>query len=243
MDHLIYTAMSGASRSLMQQQVHANNLSNVNTNGFRSDLNKAMSSQVSGSGYDSRYMVQNASGGVDMASGSLEETGRDLDVGIVGNGLIALQMGGKEVYTRNGHINVSEDGDLTISGQPVMGEGGPIVLPPFAQVSIADDGTISIVPQDGDINALMDVDRIKLVDVATNQLSKDNNGFLISSNRTEPRSETVSLASKHLESSNVSAISEMISNMSLNRSFEAQIKMMKVAEDLAQAGNRVLRNT
>jgi flagellar basal-body rod protein FlgF len=243
MDHLIYTAMSGASRSLMQQQVHANNLSNVNTNGFRSDLNKAMSSQVSGSGYDSRYMVQNASGGVDMASGSLEETGRELDVGIVGNGLIALQMGGKEVYTRNGHINVSEDGDLTISGQPVMGEGGPIVLPPFAQVSIADDGTISIVPQDGDINALMDVDRIKLVDVATNQLSKDNNGFLISSNRTEPRSETVSLASKHLESSNVSAISEMISNMSLNRSFEAQIKMMKVAEDLAQAGNRVLRNT
>lgn len=243
MDHLIYTAMSGASRSLMQQQVHANNLSNVNTSGFRGDLDKAMSTKVVGNGYDSRHMVQNASGGVDMTSGSLEETGRDLDVGIVGDGLIALQMGGKEVYTRNGHIDVSEDGDLTINGHPVIGEGGPIVLPPFAQVSIANDGTISIVAQDGNINALMDVDRIKLVDVATNQLSKDKNGFLISNNRTEPRSETVSLTSKHLESSNVSAISEMISNMTLNRSFETQIKMMKVAEDLAQAGNRVIRNT
>lgn len=243
MDHLIYTAMSGASRSLMQQQVHANNLSNVNTSGFRGDLDKAMSTKVAGSGYDSRYVVQNANGGVDMTSGSLDETGRDLDVGIVGNGLIALQMGGREVFTRNGHIDVSEDGDLTINGQPVIGEGGPIVLPPFAQVSIANDGTISIVPQDGNINALMDVDRIKLVDVATNQLSKDNNGFLVSNNRTEPRSETVSLASKHLESSNVSAISEMIANMSLNRSFETQIKMMKVAEDLAQAGNRVIRAT
>lgn len=124
MDNLIYTALSGASRSLMQQQIHANNLSNVNTNGFRGDLDKAMSSQVQGSGYNSRYLVQNASGGVDMASGSLEETGRDLDVGIVGNGLIALQVGGREVYTRNGHIDVSEDGDLTISGQPVLGEGG-----------------------------------------------------------------------------------------------------------------------
>ncbi|RPH29447.1 flagellar basal body rod protein FlgF [Buttiauxella warmboldiae] len=243
MDHLIYTAMSGASRSLMQQQVHANNLSNVNTSGFRGDLDKAMSSQVQGSGYDSRYVVQNANGGVNMASGSLEETGRDLDVGIVGNGLIALQLGGREVYTRNGHINVSPDGDLTINGQPVMGEGGPIVLPPFAQVSIAGDGTISIVPQDGDINALMDVDRIKLVDVATDQLSKDKNGFLVSNNRIEPRSEEITLANKHLENSNVSAISEMISSLALNRSFEAQVKMMKVAEDLAQAGNRVIRNT
>lgn len=243
MDHLIYTAMSGASRSLMQQQVHSNNLSNVNTSGFRGDLDKALSTQVQGSGYDSRYMVQNATGGVDMTPGSLEETGRDLDVGIIGSGLIALQMGGKEVYTRNGHINVSEDGDLTISGQPVMGEGGPIVLPPFSQVSIANDGTISIVPQDGEINALMDVDRIKLVDVATSQLNKDNNGFLVTNNRTEPRSEEITLASKHLESSNVSAISEMVSSLSLNRSFEAQIKMMKVAEDLAQAGNRVIRNT
>lgn len=241
MDHLIYTAMSGASRSLMQQQVHANNLSNVNTSGFRSDLDRALSTQVQGSGYNSRHMVQNASSGVDMSPGSLEETGRDLDVGIVGNGLIALQMGGREIYTRNGHIEVSPDGDLTISGQPVMGEGGPIVLPPFAQVSIASDGTISIVPQEGDITALMDVDRIKLVDVASGQLSKDRNGFLVSNNRFEPRSEEIALTSKHLESSNVSAITEMISSLSLNRSFEAQIKMMKVAEDLAQAGNRVIR--
>lgn len=110
-------------------------------------------------------------------------------------------------------------------------------------MSIAGDGTISIVPQDGDLNALMDVDRIKLVDVATGQLNKDQNGFLVSNNRVEPRSEEISLTSKHLESSNVSAIGEMISSLSLNRSFEAQIKMMKVAEDLALAGNRVIRNT
>ncbi|MRS89685.1 flagellar hook-basal body complex protein [Enterobacteriaceae bacterium RIT714] len=241
MDHLIYTAMSGASRSLEQQQIRANNLSNVNTSGFRSDLDQAAATQVQGSGYDSRYTVQMRNGGVDMTPGALEETGRDLDIGIIGNGLIALQSGGREVYTRNGHIDVSPDGDLTISGQPVIGEGGPIVLPPFAQVSIASDGTISIVPQNGDINALMDVDRIKMVDVPATTLVKDNAGFLLSANREEPRSEEVTLTSKHLESSNVSAIGEMIASMSLNRSFEAQIKMMKVAEDLAQAGNRLLR--
>ncbi|MNH35560.1 flagellar basal body rod protein FlgF [compost metagenome] len=88
----------------------------------------------------------------------------------------------------------------------------------------------------------MDVDRIKLVDVATSALSKDNAGFLLSNNRIELRSEEVVLENKHLESSNVSAIGEMISSMTLNRSFEAQIKMMKVAEELAQAGNRVMRS-
>lgn len=242
MDHLIYTAMSGASRSLEQQQIRANNLSNVNTSGFRSDLDRASALAVQGSGYDSRYVVQSANGGIDMTPGALETTGRDLDVGIRGNGLIALQEGTREIYTRNGHISVGPDGDLTISGKPVIGEGGPIVLPPFSQVSIAGDGTISIVPQDGDLNALMDVDRIKLVDLPATALNKDNAGFLLSGNAAEPRSEAIALVSKHLEGSNVSAIGEMISSMSLNRSFEAQIKMMKVAEDLAQAGNRLMRN-
>lgn len=242
MDHIIYTAMSGASRSLVQQQVRANNLSNVNTSGFRSDLDRALTSQVQGSGYASRYAVQSGPGGVDMTPAALDQTGRELDIGIIGNGLIALQSSGREVYTRNGHIEVSPDGDLTINGQPVIGEGGPIVLPPFAQVSIAEDGTISIVPQEGDINALMDVDRIKLVDVAPDALSKDRTGFLLSANRVEPRSEGVVVANKHLESSNVSAIGEMISSISLSRNFEAQIKMMKVAEELAQAANRVMRS-
>lgn len=243
MDHLIYTAMSGASRSLLQQQIHANNLSNVNTNGFRADLDKAITAQVQGTGYDSRFLVQNDNGGVDLTPGALQETGRDLDIGIVGNGLIALQSGGREVYTRNGNIQVSDEGDLTINGLPVMGEGGPIVLPPYSQVSIANDGTISIVPQDGNINALMDVDRIKLVDVASTALSKDANGLLMSHNRNEPRSEAVQISDKHLESSNVSAIGEMIASLSLSRSFETQVKMMKIAEELSQAGNRLMRTS
>jgi flagellar basal-body rod protein FlgF len=243
MDHLIYTAMSGASRSLLQQQIHANNLSNVNTNGFRADLDKAITAQVQGTGYDSRFQVQSASGGVDLTPGALQETGRDLDIGIVGNGLIALQSGGREVYTRNGNIQVSEEGDLTINGLPVIGEGGPIVLPPYSQVSVASDGTISIVPQDGDIAALMDVDRIKLVDVASTSLDKDANGLLVSNNRTEPRSEAVQVSDKHLESSNVSAIGEMIASLSLSRSFETQVKMMKIAEELSQAGNRLMRTS
>lgn len=243
MDRLIFTAVSGASRSLSQQQIHSNNLANVNTQGFRSDLDNAISQQVGGEGYDSRYLVEAVPGGVDMTPGAVRETGRNLDVAIKGNGLIALASGNREVYTRNGQIDVSPEGDLSISGLPVEGDNGPIVLPPFSSVSIGDDGIVTIVPEDGNIAAPVDVDRIKLVNIPAAQLSKNVDGLLVTNAAVNPRDEDVTLSAGHLEMANVSAIDEMVSSIALNRQFEAQIKMMKAAEDLANAGNRLIRGT
>lgn len=243
MDHLIYTAVSGATRSLTQQTIHANNLANANTEGFRADLERAGSQQVSGYGYNSRYMVNSQNGGVDMNPGALKETGRQLDIGIKGDGLIALQNGRREAYTRNGHIDVDTDGNLTINGLAVLGDAGPIQLPPFSSMAIGQDGTITIIPDNGDFMASQDVDRIKLVDVPANRLRKNNDGLLVSDRATEPRAEDVQVAGQHLETSNVSAITEMVFTVSLNRQFEAQIKMMKAAETLAQAGNRLIRGS
>ncbi|MGU3415850.1 flagellar basal body rod protein FlgF [Enterobacteriaceae bacterium C34A] len=243
MDRLIFTAVSGASRSLSQQQIHSNNLANVNTQGFRSDLDNAISQQVSGEGYDSRYLVEAVPGGVDMTPGAVRETGRSLDVAIKGNGLIALASGNREVYTRNGQIDVSPEGDLSIGGLPVEGDNGPIVLPPFSSVSIGDDGIVTIVPEDGNIAAPVDVDRIKLVNIPAAQLSKNVDGLLVTNAAVNPRDEDVTLSAGHLEMANVSAIDEMVSSIALNRQFEAQIKMMKAAEDLANAGNRLIRGT
>lgn len=243
MDHLIFTAVSGASRSLSQQQIHANNLANVNTQGFRNDLDSAQSQQIQGEGYASRFQVQPTNGGVDMTPGAVRETGRDLDVAIKGSGLIALSSGNREMYTRNGQMNVGPEGDLTINGLPVEGDNGPIILSPFSQISVADDGVITIVPDDGQIAAPIDVDRIKLVDIPAGQLQKDPSGFLVTNALNNPRNEDVSVAARHLEGSNVSAINEMVSSIALNRQFEAQIKMMKAADDLATAGNRLLRGS
>ncbi|MGT3243000.1 flagellar basal-body rod protein FlgF [Yersinia enterocolitica] len=243
MDKLLYTAVSGANRSLTQQQIHANNLANVNTQGFRADLERATATQVPGGGYSSRVAVLSQNAGVDMATGSLQETGRELDIAIKDRGLIAVLSGGREVYTRNGQMDIGPDGDLTINGLPVLGDGGPIVLPPYSSVSVADDGTIAIIPQDGGIKIPAEVDRIKLVDIPANQLSKNNRGLLVNSRGAAARDENVQLVSKHLESSNISAISEMTASISLSRQFEAQIKMMKVAEELAQSGNRIIRGS
>lgn len=241
MDRLLFTAVSGATRSLNQQQIHANNLANVNTQGFRSDLDNAVALQISGEGYASRYLAHAMPGGVNMSPGAVRETGRDLDIAIKGEGLIALRSGNREVYTRNGQINVNADGELSVNGLPLEGDNGPIVLPPFASLTISEDGVIAIMPQDADIAMPLDVDRIKLVNIPAEALSKNDAGFLITSATENPRDEEVTVAARHLESSNVSAISEMVSSIALGRQFEAQIKMMKAAEDLANAGNRLIR--
>ncbi|WP_016257847.1 flagellar basal body rod protein FlgF, partial [Yersinia pestis] len=196
-----------------------------------------------GGGYSSRVAVLSQNAGVDMTPASLQETGRDLDIALKNQGLIAVLSGGREAYTRNGQMDVSAEGALTINGLPVLGDGGPIVLPPYSALSIADDGTIAIIPQAGGIKTPEEIERIKLVDIPANQLRKNNRGLLVSNRGPAARDETVQVVNKHLESSNVSAISEMIASISLSRQFEAQIKMMKVAEDLAQAGNRMIRGS
>lgn len=91
MDRLIYTALSGASQTLYEQQISANNLANVNTNGFRADMAMATNNKVKGGGFDTRYMAQEGASGVNDSTGVAEKTERPLDVAIQGAGYIAVQ--------------------------------------------------------------------------------------------------------------------------------------------------------
>ena len=242
MDRLGYTAMTAASRSMLSLQVHANNLANVNTPGFRADLERAEAVAVRGYGYDSRHMAVVENNGVDLAPGSLTPTGRELDFAIKGKGLIAVEYAGGEAYTRYGSMQVDADGRLTISGRPVLGEGGPIVLPDHERVSISADGVVSVMAR-GD-QQMTEVDRILLVDAPAAELAKNEVGLLVTKSGVPATpSEDVVLVSGFLETSNVSAIDALTATMSLTRLFETQVKMMKAASNLSDAGNRLIRGS
>ncbi len=245
MDRLIFTAVSGARHAMDQQQISANNLANANTPGFRADVALASSDAVAGNGFTSRILTREEKGGVNDSTGIAEKTDRPLDVAIQGSGFIAVQdANGQEVYTRNGSIQQDPQGTLTINGYPVLGDGGPIVLPPNSMIAFGSDGTISITPDDGDVTATMDVDRLKLVSIPANQLAKNSEGMLVMANGTpaEP-DENIKVQGGYLEASNVSAVNEMVNSITLQRQFEAQIKMMKAAEDLSNAGNRLISDS
>src|SRR5690349_7589421 len=141
MDKYLYIAMSGAKETLRAQAANNNNLANASTTGFRADLTAFQSRAVAGSGFASRVYATDSSIGWDATAGAQLSTGNNLDVAIQGDGLIAVQGNdGREGYTRAGNLRVDPNGQLlTATGQQVLGDGGPIGVPPHASISIAAD--------------------------------------------------------------------------------------------------------
>lgn len=240
MDALIYTAMSGAERALHAQQVRANNLANADTPGFRADLEMSVSEAVQGYGYDARHLGRLRADSVSNRQGTLKQTDRDLDVAISGDGYLAVQWGDGEAYTRAGALTVDAEGTLSVNGRAVMGEGGPIVLPPYSQLAIGEDGTISIRPPGQPL--MQPLERLKLVRPDPATVIKNEAGLLVSRGQDElPADPTVRVRAGFLEGSNVSAVEEMVATMALNREFELQMKLYKAADSMADTGNRLIR--
>jgi flagellar basal-body rod protein FlgF len=239
MDKLIFTALSGAERTLRAQQVHANNLANMETAGFRANLELASTQALGGFGYDDRHLATVQADAISTRQGSVRETGRALDVAISGNGYLALQYGAGEAYTRAGAIDIDANGALSVHGHPLLGEGGPIVLPQHTAVEIAADGTISV--QASGSSTLQVVDRLRLVNAEARELTKNEAGLIVARGGAAlAQDPNVTLRARALEGSNVSAIEEMVATMTLNRSFEMQMKLLKASDSMNEVGNRLI---
>ena len=244
MDRLLYVSAVGLGNIEQAQTARANNLANVSTNGFRADLAHVMASEVDGQGYRARVYGVNESQGVDLSPGSAIETGRDLDLSINGDGLFSvIGPDGNEAYTRNGAFQVDAAGRLlTQQGLPVLGTGGPIALPPYETIVFGNDGTVTIRPQGQGPDALVQIDQLKLVSTAPENLRKNGAGLLVTNDELPlVRDPGVSVTSGFLESSNVNAVNELTEILALARQFELEVRMMKVAEDNDSAAAQLLR--
>lgn len=244
MDKMLYVAMTGASQNTMAQRAHANNLANISTNGFRRDFEQARSMQVFGDSFPSRVYAMSERPGTDFTPGTLQDTGNPMDVAISGQGWIAVQaQDGSEAYVRTASLQIDGLGQLrTGSGLPVMGNGGPIAIPPEQKVEIGEDGTITVRALGEAPNVLAEVDRIKLVNPDLKQMEKGLDG-MIHYKGTQPlqADNNVKVTSGFVETSNVNAVEEMTSILSLSRQFELQVKLMRTAEDDAGSLARVLQ--
>ncbi|MGH8294104.1 MAG: flagellar basal-body rod protein FlgF [Steroidobacteraceae bacterium] len=246
MDRSLYVAMTGAKEILDAQAVNNFNLANASTTGFKADLAAFQSRAVTGSGYASRVYATDSTDGWDQSEGALATTGRPLDVAIHGQGFIAVQgPNGREAYTRNGDLHVTAEGLLvTSAGQIVLGDDGPISVPPSASIKIANDGTLSVQPLGQPAESLAAIGRIKLVDPDPATLTRESGGlFQLANGGAAPADASVKLASGVLESSNVDLASAMVNMIDLARNFELQVKAMKSADDNASASSQLLQAT
>ena len=240
MDKLIFTAASGAERLMRAQQVHANNLANLDTTGFRASMEVAGQGQPAGGyGYDDVHMANQQADTISTRAGSVRETGRPLDVAIGGQGYLALQYGDGEAYTRSGEIEIGAEGALSVHGHPLLGEGGAIVLPPHTAVEIGTDGTISVLTEGA--AQMQVVDKLRLVNGEGTELTKNEAGLLVTRAGGDLAADpAVSVRPRSLEGSNVSAVEEMVATMSLNRSFEVQMKLFTASDKMNEADNKLI---
>lgn len=243
MDRVLYVAMSGAKQTMLAQQANNHNMANVNTTGFLADLNAFRSMQAYGPGHPTRVFSMTERPGVDFKSGYINHTGRDLDVAVQQDGWIAVSArDGSEAYTRAGDLHIENGGQLvTGAGLPVMGNGGPIAIPPAQKVTIGTDGTISVVPVGQPADALVVVDRIKLVSADEQDLIKSQDGLI----RHREGIDLVADASLKvipgaLHSSNVNVVDSLVNMISLSRLYESQVKLMKTSDEMDSQTDRLL---
>ncbi|MBO1540404.1 flagellar basal body rod protein FlgF [Pseudomonas sp. OA65] len=244
MDKYLYVAMTGASQNALAQRAHANNLANISTNGFQKDLEQARSMPVFGDSFPARAFALSERPATDFTPGALVETGRDLDVAVSGPGWMAVQNpDGGESYVRTGSLNVDALGVLRAgNGMPVMGNGGPIAVPPEQKIEIGQDGTISIRAMGEGPRVMAEVDRIKLVNPDLKNMTKTLDGTIRTKDgQPAPIDANVQLVSGFQEASNVNAVDEMTSVLALAKQFELHVKMMNTAKEGDEAMARVLQ--
>lgn len=244
MDKALFTLMTGANRSLQAQAVFANNLANINTVGFRADLVNAGPIKEQPDDPKERVVEYTIASKSDFTVGQIEQTGGALDIAVATQGFIAVRAADKtEAYTRAGDLYVNGNGLLvTGRGDLVVGNGGPISIPPAEKMAIGLDGTISVQLLGQSAAALVQVDRIKLVNPDTDKLVKGGDGLFRNENGKKAQADAeVQLRSGFIERSNVSAVGMLTKIISAARQFEMQVKTMKTVQENAEASAQIMR--
>jgi flagellar basal body rod protein FlgG len=200
------------------QEVTANNLANVSTDGFK--LDRLTSSTQDGDGYPSPVEK------LDLSQGQIHDTGRELDVALRGPGYFTVQTPRGERLTRGGSFHLDSEGRIVDGqGDPVMGNNGPIVLPPSGgKITVRGDGSIFI---DGTPTDQFRIDNVS----DPKQLTEEGAGQFSFTGPTTPTiSGTTTVQQGSIEQPNSDAVSGMVDLVSIQRAYAANLDAIKAMD-------------
>ena len=229
--------LSELKQSLLSQvnknKIVANNLANSNTVGFKKSIPFAKHLKEKGES-------QSINSAQDLSQGELKKTGNPLDFAITGRGFFTLDKNGEEIYTRNGHFKVDQEGFLiSTNGDTVMGRGGLINVAPRGdhpqEINVGKDGEIFA---DGER-----VGQLLISDFPSTKKFRQigENSFVPQNERALPEIvEQPNINQGQLEGSNVNPVGEMIGLMELKRNFESSQRVLKVIDQvMGKAATRI----
>lgn len=240
-DKAAYIGMDGAKSNMNKLAMLTNNLANVNTTGFRADAEVVKPYNIGLNDNETRVYSTISDTYTDFKRGPVLATGRELDVAMESDGFIAVQSKtGKEVYTRDGSLEISKGGFLTTkTGELVLGNGGPINVPPAEKFTIAADGTVSA--KFVGSNDIVTIDKIKLVNPPTSSLQKGQDGMFYTANGSPAVVDiNLKVIPGALEGSNVNAIETLTQLIDISRSYEIHTNLVKSLSDNASMANQIL---
>lgn len=244
MDRLIYTAVSGMNASLNRERVIASNMANAQTIGFKAEILQATPVTLEGPQMEVRAMTSTEVSGASMKDGEVAQTGNPLDIALQGDAMLAVQApDGQESYTRRGDLSVTVTGVLQNGeGLPVIGNNGPITVPPGSKVTIAPDGNVLLTDPNARDLPPQAIDRLKLVSTTGTQIAKDLAGqFRVKGGGVLPVDENARVIPGALEHSNVNASEVLVEMISAQRLFDMRTKLVQTASQLDEAGARLMR--
>ena len=235
MENAAYIGLSRQMTLRRELDIAANNIANADTTGFKVEQlllgtevgNRARNDAIR----PGASFVLDRGVGRDFSQGSLQQTGRDLDFAVDGEGVFfKVQDGATEAYTRDGAFTISPEGELvTKGGLPVLGDGGPITIDPArGPITVADDGNIS---QDGVAIGQLGLARFDTLAV----LSKDGDGlYRNASNATPIDAAGAQVRQGMLEGSNVNPLVEITQLIEISRAYERATKMIENVTELSR---------
>jgi flagellar basal-body rod protein FlgF len=234
----------GLSRQMVlerQLNVIANNVANVNTNGYKADQSLFEEHLNSGAHEDNFLAsdrrvsyVQDRGTYHDFAPGSTQQTGNPLDVAVTGSGFLVVQAAGGERYTRDGNLQVNGQGQLvTASGNAVLGTSGPIVFQPTDHdITISPDGTVTVLEGSSRTDSIRG--KLRLASFADAQkLLKEGLNLYAAGDAGVPQADTKSTINQgYVEKSNVNAVSEMGRMVEVMRTYQQVATLLQQQSDL-----------
>lgn len=244
MDRLIYTAVSGMSDSMVRERVIASNMANTSTIGFKAEKLYTTPVTLKGPALEARAMAEGEVKSADMSAGNITQTGRKLDIALLGDAMMAVQSAdGTESYTRRGDLTVSPTGVLENGdGRPVIGNGGPITVPLDAQITIGPDGMVLVANLENPNLPPQPTDRIKLASPSGTTIAKGLDGlFRVVGGGVLPADENARTIPGSLEQSNVNPSEVLTQMIQAQRLYDIRTKLIATAKEVDQSGTSLLR--
>jgi flagellar basal-body rod protein FlgF len=238
-----YSAVSGAVAREQAMGNLATNLANVNSTGFKRDrisfasilrgTNQA--TEAKGVNYTRIRKI-----GTDFNQGSMQPTGRPLDIAIDGKGFLKVQKNSEIFYTRAGHLMLDENGMVkTEDGYNVLGAGdAPMTIDTSngKDIVIAESGDISV-------NGVMADSKFQVfaIDDQDKLIKAGHSIYKLGPGATNQPLESYRVLQGNLETSNVNMMEEMTAMIATQRSYEMHTKAIesfsKISEKQDELGS------